>query len=178
MDYGAKNTVETFQDNYNCSHIDLLFTRCLWYNLRREKCIVQFKKPSSVFLLKLSIPHDSLVHLLPSFDLSMVFVAEKTSCAFCILTFLVSYCTYYTLHFFHTAPGFFVWKKKRYSILTELLVPSFSILSISWVDEVRSSNSRWLPNLNLLTWVACFDPSKYLRENKFCLQKYLLGGMK
>lgn len=117
MDYGAKNTVETFQDNYNCSHIDLLFTRCLWYNLRREKCIVQFKKPSSVFLLKLSIPHDSLVHLLPSFNLSMVFVAEKTSCAFCILTFLISYCTYYTLHFFPTAPGFFIWKKKKKEVL-------------------------------------------------------------
>lgn len=154
VDLRAKSKIEAFQDNYNSSHIDLLFTRCLWYNLRREKCMVQSKKPSSVFLLRLSIPQNSLVHLPPSFDLTMVFVTEKTSCAFCILTFLISYCTYCPLHLFPTVPGFFYLKKKLFYILTNPLVPSCSILSISWLDEDRSLNSRCLPNLNLLTQVA------------------------
>lgn len=77
VNYRAKSTIETFQDNYNSSQLDLLFTRCLWYNLRREKCIVQFKKPSAVLFLRLSIPHNSLVHLPPSFHLAALFVTEK-----------------------------------------------------------------------------------------------------
>lgn len=110
VDCRAKSTIETFQDNYNSSYIDLLFTTCLWYNLRREKCIVQFKKPSSVLFLRLSIPYNSLVHLPPSFHLAMLFVTEKTSCAFCIPTFLISYCTYCPLHFFPTDPELFIEK--------------------------------------------------------------------
>ena len=67
VNYRAKNTVVIFQDNYNSSHIDLLFTRCLWCNLRREKRIVQSNKPTSIFLPKLNIPHNFLIHSLTNF---------------------------------------------------------------------------------------------------------------
>lgn len=103
VNYRAKNTVVIFQDNCNSFCIDLLFTRCLWCNLRRRKCIVLLNKPTSIFLLKLSIPHNSLIHFLPSF--AWCLSVKKISCSFLIPTPLISYCTYCPLFFCPPAPG-------------------------------------------------------------------------
>lgn len=154
VDLRAKSKIEAFQDNYNSSHIDLLFTRCLWYNLRREKCMVQSKK--TIISFPPQAEHSTKFRSSPSskFWFNNGVCYRKNVLRF--LHFNFSYFLLYLLSppFLSHSSRIIYLKKKLLHILTNPLVPSCSILSISWLDEDRSLNSRCLPNLNLLTRVA------------------------